>query len=128
MGDKLSRQGQEFVRSRAAAGLLLLALTAHAFIASATHFHRLTNLGVQSTHAAFQNREERGQNVPLTGDDKQCLLCRLQRNFVTDVQQATIIVAPPPVWTLGYDLLQDVPARAPCTLLRTGRAPPSTQA
>jgi len=115
------------VRSRAA-GLLLLVLTAHAFVASATHFHRLTNQGVQPTHAAFQNREERGQNVPLAGDDKQCLLCRLQRNFVTDIQQATIIVAPPTVWTLSYDILHDVPAHASCTLLRTGRAPPSNQA
>ena len=116
------------MRSRAAAGLLLLALTAHAFVASATHFHSLTHTGLQSAQAAFQNTEERGQNVPQGGDDKQCLLCRLQRNFITDVQQATVVAAPPPVWTPVYDLLQDVSVRASCTLLRPGRAPPSSQA
>ena len=36
----LGGRGQRSVRSRFAAGLVLLFLTAHAFVASATHFHR----------------------------------------------------------------------------------------
>lgn len=116
------------MRSRRAAGLLLLALTVHAFVASATHFHSLTSPGAQPAQSSFQSNEQRGQNAPLSGDEKQCLLCRLQQNFVSEVQHAIIVLAPRPTWTPGYAVLKDVSPRASCTLLRPGRAPPSIQA
>jgi hypothetical protein len=125
---KLSSRVPEFMRSRAGVALLLLALTAHAFVAGATHFHGLTSPFAPHAPTAFQNGEERGQSQPLGGDEKQCLVCRLQRNFVSTVQQATILLAAPSAWAPVYADLKDVSASAARTLLRPGRAPPSARA
>jgi hypothetical protein len=127
LGDKLSSEVKKFVRSRAAAGLLLLALTAHAFVASATHFHRLAQTGASPVQTVFQNGEERGEGAPLGGDEKQCLLCRLQRNLVSDLQHAALVIAPPPASTPEHESLHETAARAGSVLLRQGRAPPSVQ-
>ncbi|HEX8351813.1 MAG TPA: hypothetical protein VF611_02735 [Pyrinomonadaceae bacterium] len=113
------------MRSRAAAGLLLLVVTAHAFVASATHFHRGAVSGAQSSLAALHGSGQDGQSVPLAGDDAQCLLCRLQRSFVSDLQSATPAVEPPPTDALDYAALRNVSARASRSLLPPGRAPPS---
>jgi len=127
LGDKLSSQVQRFVRSRAAAGLLLLALTAHAFVAGATHFHRLAHHGASATQTLFQNGQERGEGAPLNGDEKQCLLCRLQRNLVSDLQHAALIIAAPPASTPEHEPLHEAAARRGTVLLRQGRAPPTVQ-
>jgi hypothetical protein len=118
---------KRFVRSRSAAGLLLLALTVHAFVASATHFHSLPQLGASPVQVNLQNGEERGRGAPLGGDEKQCLLCRLQRNLVSDLHHAALLIAAPPAWTPEYELLQEAAARAGTVLRRQGRAPPSVQ-
>jgi hypothetical protein len=127
LGEKLSSQAQKFVRSRAAAGLLLLALTAHAFVAGATHFHRLPQPGASPAQTSFQNGEGRGGGTPLGSDEKQCLLCRLQRNLVTDLQHAALVVAAPPAWTPDYELLHEASAREGTLILTQGRAPPAFQ-
>lgn len=114
------------MRSRAAAGLLLLALTAHAFVAGATHFHRVAQPGALAAHAV-QGREEPGPHAPLAGDEKQCLLCRLQRNLVSDLQHATFVLVPPPAQTLRHEHLHEVAARPGSALLPKGRGPPSVQ-
>lgn len=118
---------RKFVWSRGAAGLLLLALTAHAFVAGATHFHRLAPAGASHARVAFQNGEDRGERAPLGGDEKQCLLCRLQRNLVSDLQHATLVIASPPAATHLPEHLHEVAARAGTLRLRQGRAPPSVQ-
>ena len=125
MGEKLNSQAQKFVRSRAAAGLLLLALTAHAFVAGATHFHRLAQIGAIPARVALQSGEGRGERAPLGGDEKQCLLCRLQRNLVSDLQHATLVIAPSPASTHVPEHLHQAAARAGTLRLRQGRAPPS---
>lgn len=125
MGEKLNSQVKKFVRSRGAAGLLLLALTLHAFVASATHFHRLPQLGASPAQTLFQNGDERGEGTPLGGDEKQCLLCRLQRNLVSDLQHAALVIAPPLAWVPDHELLHEAAARQGSVLLRQGRAPPS---
>ena len=127
MGEKLSSQAQKFVRSRAAAGLFLLVLTAHAFVAGATHFHRLPPPAASPAQTSFQNGEDRGGGSPLSSDEKQCLLCRLQRNLVTDLQHAALVIAAPPAWTPSYELLHEASAREGSLILRQGRAPPSVQ-
>jgi hypothetical protein len=104
---------------------LLLALTAHAFVAGATHFHRLTQPGASHARAAFQNGNERSESTPLGGEERQCLLCRLQRNLVSDLQHAALVIAPPPASTPVHKHLHEVAARAGTLLLRQGRAPPS---
>jgi hypothetical protein len=106
-------------------GLLLLVVTAHAFVASATHFHRRAVSDAQSSHAVLHGDERGGQSVPLAGDEAQCLLCRLQRSFVSDLQSATLAVAPPTTDALSYAALGNVSARVSRSLLRSGRAPPS---
>ncbi len=107
--------------------MLLLALTVHAFVASATHFHRLPQPGATPAQTLFQNGEERGGGTPLGSDEKQCLLCRLQRNLVTDLQHAALIIAAPPAWTPSYELLHEASAREGSLPLRQGRAPPAVQ-
>jgi hypothetical protein len=125
LGDDVSRRGKRLVRSRAALGLLLLAVTAHAFVAGATHFHRRAVSGAQPSQAALHGDEGGSRGAPLAGDEAQCLLCRLQRSFVSDLQCATLTVAPPSTDTPGYAALRHVSARASCSLLPSGRAPPS---
>ena len=111
------------MRSRAAVGLLLLVVTVHAFVASATHFHVLTD--AQTSQAVVHGDERGSRSVPLAGDEAQCLLCRLQRSFVSDLQSATLAVAPPTADALGYATLRNVSTLASCSLLPSGRAPPS---
>ena len=118
---------RKFVRSRAAAGLLLLALTVHAFVASATHFHSLPQPGASPAQVALQSDKDSGRGTPLGGDEKQCLLCRLQRNLVSDLQHTALFIAAPPAWTPEHELLHEAAARAGSVLLRQGRAPPSVQ-
>ena len=113
------------MRTRAAAGLLLLALTAHAFVASSTHFHGLTEPGGRSAHAALQSSGEGGRSVPLSGDDARCLLCRLQRNLISGLQNVSLVVGSPTAVGLDYEALQKNSPRDACPLLRPGRAPPS---
>jgi hypothetical protein len=113
------------VRSRAAVGLLLLFVTAHAFVAGATHFHRRAVSGAQSTHAVLHGGDRGGQSIPLAGDEAQCLLCRLQRSFVSDLQSATLLVAPPTADALSYAALGKVSVRVSHSLLHSGRGPPS---
>jgi hypothetical protein len=105
--------------------LLLLVVTAHAFVAGATHFHVRALSHAQTTQAALHGDEEGRRSVPLAGDEAQCLLCRLQRSFVSDLQSKTLSVAPPSTEALGYDALRNVSARASRSLLPSGRAPPS---
>ena len=113
------------MRSRAAVGLLLLVVTAHAFVAGATHFHVRALSHAQTTQAALHSDEEGSRSVPLAGDEAQCLLCRLQRSFVSDLQSTTLSVAPPSTEALDYDALRNVSARASRSLLPSGRGPPS---
>lgn len=120
-------EARRFVRSRAAAGLLLLALTAHAFVAGATHFHRLPPPGASPVQFTLGSGEERGEGAPLGGDEKQCLLCRLQRNLVSDLPHATLVVTAPPAPTPVHEHLHQAATRAGTVLFRQGRAPPSVQ-
>ncbi|HEX8557643.1 MAG TPA: hypothetical protein VF668_06050 [Pyrinomonadaceae bacterium] len=117
--------GRGVARSRAAAGLLLLVVTAHAFVASATHFHRVATPGGQPARAAVLGRDGAGQSAPLAGDDTQCLLCRLQRNLVSELNGAAHAVAPPPAEALGRVLFRNASALASRSLRPSGRAPPA---
>ena len=122
LGEKLNREGRRVVRSRTAAGVVLLVLVAHAFVASATHFH--TPLAAdRSAQAAAQSRDARGQNVPPSGDAN-CFLCRLQRDFVSGVQQAAPTLAPPPAPAVEHESVRETAVRTARLLLRPGRAPP----
>lgn len=125
MSDGLSRRWRRFIRPRAAAGLLLLVVTAHAFVASATHFHHRAVSNAHVGRAAVHGSEGGGQSAPLATDEARCLLCRLQRSFVSDLQNSTVSLTPPHADTYGFNSLRKVSARAARSLLPSGRAPPS---
>lgn len=125
MSDGLLRRWRRFVRPRAAAGLLLLAVTAHAFVAGATHFHHRALSNAPAGQAAVHGSEGGGQSVPLAADEARCLLCRLQRSFVSDLQNLTASVTPPLADAHGFNSLRRVSARAARSLLPSGRGPPS---
>lgn len=113
------------MRPRAAAGLLLLVVTAHAFVAGSTHFHRRAVADVQTTHAILHGGEGGDHDTPLSADEAQCLLCRLQRSFVSDLQNGSLSVAPPHADARGFYSPRPVCARDVRSLLPSGRAPPS---
>src|SRR5688500_16340182 len=98
---------------------------AHAFVASATHFHRGADASALYDSAALVGEQRDGQSAPLSGDDAQCLLCRLQRDFVSELRGAALALAPPPAEPVGYASLTNVHARPTRTLLPPGRAPPT---
>ena len=106
--------------------MLLLALTAHAFVASATHSHRLPQIGNVPARLTLQNGEKGGEGAPLGGDEKQCLLCRLQRNLVSDLHHAALFIAAPPARTPAPEPLQAAAERAGTVPRRQGRAPPQS--
>lgn len=113
------------MRPHAAVGLLLLVVTAHAFVAGATHFHRRAVSAAPAGQTAFHGSDGGERSVPLAGDEAQCLLCRLNRGFVTDLQNATLSLVPPPADVNGFSSLRKVSARSARSLLPSGRAPPS---
>jgi hypothetical protein len=104
----------------------LLVLTGHAFIVSASHFHRgprlLNAADVQGTRLSLPAE---AQPSPLAGGHEQCLLCRLQRNLVAELQHAAPTLDAPRAAALDPDRRSDTHLRPPALLAPSGRAPPS---
>ncbi len=123
LGERLNREGRRVVRSRAAAGVVLLILAAHAFVASATHFHTPLVAADASARPALQSRDEKGQSAPQSGEAN-CFLCRLQRDFVNGLQQSAPALAAPPAVSVEHESVRETPVRTARLLLRSGRAPP----
>lgn len=108
----------------------MLFFVAHAFVAGATHLHAADRLAAQSLtppgvsvgeHESY--RHERG-----AGEHVRCLLCRLQRSLVADLEGLRPSAFAP--------LDASVPARAHArppflnntSLAQPGRAPPTASA
>ena len=76
---------------------LLLFLTAHAFVVSAAHNHRF-QLGAgwpDSPHIHAGKSTAPDQGSEANNNHAQCLLCRLQRNFVAELSRhSSVAVAP----------------------------------
>ncbi|HJQ32640.1 MAG TPA: hypothetical protein VJ866_10690 [Pyrinomonadaceae bacterium] len=123
MGGKLNREGQRIVRSRKAVGAVLLVLALHAFVASATHFHASFAPANGASQAVLESRDDAGQRTT-PSSDANCLLCRLQRDFVGGVQPAAPALAPPPTITVEHESVREAPVRTTRLLMRAGRAPP----
>jgi hypothetical protein len=102
----------------------LLFLIGHAFVASSTHFHPLNGTGANAFSGASLSQSDETQNTPLANEHEQCLICRLQRNFVSDVQQSTPSVVVPRFETLKHEVLQVSLITGAHTLSPPGRAPP----
>ncbi|HEV2863153.1 MAG TPA: hypothetical protein VGX48_19205 [Pyrinomonadaceae bacterium] len=102
-------------------GLLLLFVFAHAVFAGATHFHRVSGPG-EAGHAAA--REDSAEDSAAAKGHFQCVLCRLQRQFLSDGRPTgprVVIPTADPATPEAY--LSDTKSSAH-PLLRQGRAPP----
>jgi len=106
-------------------GLLLLALLAHAFFVSATHFHSLAGFDPARAGGAALGRPDDGPKAPLANGEEQCLACRLQRNFGSGLMRhATPEVAPAAAKSNVFAALEQTSTPNAPTLSATGRAPP----
>ncbi|HWS54515.1 MAG TPA: hypothetical protein VN228_10325 [Pyrinomonadaceae bacterium] len=104
--------------------LVLLVLTGHAFVVSATHFHAGRQPAPACVDGAQVGHFEGTETAPPSGAHEQCLLCRLQRNFVSDLQHNPPALDAPPAEPLGRSRTPDAAARRAHLLAPSGRAPP----
>lgn len=113
--------------SRIAMSALLLGLFVHAFLVSSTHAHRVERAG-----GAIQSRQlSAGRNTEAerpadAGMHAQCLLCRLQRNFVSDLPDSRPFVISLQPGPLSCNVPQVTTHSTNAFLVPAGRAPPLT--
>lgn len=106
--------------------LVLLVLTGHAFVVSATHFHAGRQFGPAAYGYGAQAAQlAHTQTAPPNGGHEQCLLCRLQRNLVSDLQHSAPALDAPPAEAIGRARSREASARQAHLSARSGRAPPS---
>lgn len=113
-------------RSPVVLAAVLLAVMAHAFLVSATHFHR-AGLAVGNPAPGVVSAGDHGDTGKTreAGDQHaQCLLCRLQRNLVSDLHRSAPQLAAPQQLTIIRDALPALFASDRSFLVPAGRAPP----
>jgi hypothetical protein len=124
---RLRRRGLSgnFGRWSPAASVLLLVLFAHAFLVNATHCHRFARSSAPGTEhgSGLSGREDTGRPTE-AGGDAQCVLCRLQRNFVTDFQRVSTPVGPARQECQRYCQPPALSNNARAFSVPQGRAPP----
>jgi hypothetical protein len=106
--------------------VVLLVLTGHAFVVGATHFHRGWQPADAGAVASARAVRPEGVSRPsLGGGHEQCLLCRLQRNLLADLEPTSPSLGAPSAEALE-------PSSRPASCVRqaslhapTGRAPPT---
>lgn len=116
---KLKRNSRSRVIS-----LAMLSLIAHAAFVSVTHHHPVRNEAATSATEKFvANDKTNSQSAPDSGGDTNCLSCRLQRNFTSNVQAPCFVVQ-----LLSEPLRRETPKPQTVhwgsSLLLFGRAPP----
>jgi len=103
----------------------MLCLVAHALFVSATHHHNPTSHSLLSpaTASVTAARDGESGSAPDSTSDAHCVSCRLQRNFVSNIHTATVLVQ-----ALDEPVLREthrsLPGSAGSSLLLFGRAPP----
>jgi hypothetical protein len=107
-----------------ATALVLLVLVGHAFVVSATHFHPGRQPGAAPSYGTRVSQPDEAQNTSIANGHEQCLLCRLQRNLISDLQSSPPALCPPRAEGLSPHDSPDASARRAHLLLRQGRAPP----
>jgi hypothetical protein len=103
--------------------LVLLALIWHAFLVSSTHVHRVHSALDVSSIASMSVREG-AEPAPASGNHTQCLLCRLQRNFISDQLDSAPVIAAPEAQATGHADASAKRGSASYFLAPSGRAPP----
>jgi len=105
--------------------LAMLCLVAHAAFVSVTHHHRLTKqvAGLEGK-SVIANHQGSSQSTPDSGDDSNCLSCRLQRNFSSAIRNPSVAVL-----DLEQSLVREINLCAAYSksspLFLFGRAPPA---
>ena len=107
------------------ASWVLLFLFVHAFFVSATHGYRFERVGVAKaqSEACVASREDLSR-AHEAGGHSQCLLCRLQRNFVAELQKTSLPVGLPPQKTYTGELPAALSTLTRPFSIHAGRAPP----
>ncbi len=106
---------------------LLLVLFAHAFMASATHFHRpeqgraLPAVSTSTPSCGVSDDADKARDASFHA---QCLLCRLQRNFVSDLSHADARTTATPQTHEGNASHAVLSFLQGAFLIPAGRAPP----
>jgi hypothetical protein len=105
--------------------VMLLCLVLHAFFVSVTHFHysaQSEGAPAQSSIRACEGHSE--HNAPGAGGHSNCLSCRLQRNFVSDLTPSSIILEQSSGLAVSEPMLSEAHSHGPFLVL-SDRAPPS---
>lgn len=105
---------------------LLLALLAHAVLVSTTHFHRAGQAASAAPPGVSQARDAKdsGASPDAGGQHAQCLLCRLQRNLVSDLHDSTPSFAAPQRISPRFAAPPVLSDADRSFLIPAGRAPP----
>lgn len=114
-----------FGRGSPAASALLLVLFAHAFLVNATHCHRFARAVAPGAEYGIGvgGREDLGRPSDV-GGEAQCVLCRLQRNFVTDFHKISTPVGAPRQEGQRYRPPPALSTTSRAFSVPQGRAPP----
>lgn len=106
--------------------VVLLVLTGHAFVVGATHFHRgWQPAGAEAVAGERAVRPEGVSRPSLGGGHEQCLLCRLQRNLLADLDPTSPSLGAPRAEAPELSSRCDLSVRQSSLHAPTGRAPPT---
>ncbi len=100
---------------------MLLVVFGHAVFAGATHFHRVSRQVAEASASAQRDRADDG---PTAKGHPQCVLCRLQRQFVSDHCPSAPRLIVPASAVGGPESRPAAADSDTCPLLKKGRAPP----
>ena len=100
---------------------MLLVVFGHAVFAGATHFHRVSR---QVGEAPVSAQRDRADDGPSAKGHPQCVLCRLQRQFVSDHRPSTPRLIVPTSALSGPESRPSAADLDTYPLLKKGRAPP----
>jgi hypothetical protein len=106
-----------------ASSLVLLVLVAHALFVCVTHHHERTRIPSEFAIATLTAEDGDSSNTPDSNSDSHCLSCRLQRNFVSNVNSSSLTMELPQEALLRENLSIDLHSYT-CLLALSGRAPP----
>ena len=106
--------------------VVLLVLTGHAFVVSASHFHRGPQPGgAAASGVARAVRPEGALRSPLAGGHEHCLLCRLQRSLLAELQPSAPTLGAAGAEARALRSRSDFHVRQASLRAPSGRAPPA---
>ncbi len=119
---KRSKYDRRLDQKPRVASLAMLCLVGHALFVSVTHHHKPSLPFAPSSAVVTDKSNDAGGGSELSSDGD-CTLCRLQRNFTSNIQTASILVQ-----QFDQTLNRSTPASdkqsSGCSLLLFSRGPP----